>query len=189
MSILSILLTALALAMDAFAVSLSIGMNSKNEKAKIGLKAGLYFGIFQGVMPLIGWALGRSFTNYIVKFDHWIAFILLSVIGGKMIYEAIKEEKEVVNDLGVKMMLLLSIATSIDALAVGVSFAFLNVNIWLAVSLIGIVTLVMCFIGVIMGTKLGDIFGRKAEIVGGCILILIGLKILLEHTGIIDLVL
>ncbi|GAA0126447.1 MULTISPECIES: manganese efflux pump MntP family protein [Clostridium] len=186
MSIISIFLTALALAMDAFAVSLSIGMKSKNERIKNGLKAGLYFGIFQGAMPLIGWLLGIKFTNYIVKFDHWIAFILLAIIGGKMIYEAIKgEESDITSDLSVKVMTILAIATSIDALAVGVSFAFLNVSIVLAASSIAIITFIACFIGVFIGQKLGDVLGGKAEFLGGIILILIGTKILLEHLGIL----
>lgn len=186
MSIFSIFLTAIALAMDAFAVSLSIGMKSKKDRVLNALKAGVYFGVFQGAMPLIGWLLGVKFTDYIVKFDHWIAFILLGVIGCKMIYEAVRgEEDSVGEDLGIKMMTVLAIATSIDALAVGISFAFLSVNIVLAAGFIAIITFIACFIGVFMGNKLGDILGSKAEVLGGIILILIGLKILLEHTGVL----
>ena len=137
-------------------------------------------------MPLIGWILGNGFSSYIEKFDHWIAFILLAIIGGKMIHEAIHpdEDSDDEVDTGMKRMFILAIATSIDALAVGVSFAFLNVNIISAVLIIGIITLVTSAIGVIIGKIFGDLFSGKAEIIGGVILILIGLKILLEHLGI-----
>ena len=137
-------------------------------------------------MPLIGWILGNGFSSYIEKFDHWIAFILLSIIGGKMIYEAIHPDEDGDDevDTGMKRMFILAIATSIDALAVGVSFAFLNVNIITAVLIIGIITLVTSAIGVIIGKIFGDLFSGKAEMVGGVILILIGVKILLEHLGI-----
>ncbi|ARC84291.1 hypothetical protein U732_831 [Clostridium argentinense CDC 2741] len=184
MSIISIFLTSLALAMDAFAVSLTIGMKERGHKIKTAIRVGAYFGIFQGLMPLIGWLLGVNFSDYIIKFDHWIAFTLLSIIGGRMIYEAIKGNGEdgLKYDLTVKVMLLLAIATSIDALAIGVSFAFLSVNIVLAVALISIITFATCFLGVITGKSLGNVLESKAEILGGIILIFIGIKILIEHT-------
>ena len=178
MSIISILMIGLGLAMDALAVSITIGINSnKKSKIKMAFKAALFFGAFQAIMPFIGWAVGRNFTKYIEMMDHWIAFILLAIIGGKMIYEALKgEESEEEKTYSNKTLLILAIATSIDALAVGISFAFLNVNIF-----IGIVTAVLSFIAVYIGEKLGEMFKSKAEIFGGVVLILIGLKILIEH--------
>lgn len=191
MDLLSLIFIAVGLAMDAFAVSIALGLKiSPKEKVKIALKAGLFFGVAQGVMPLIGWILGTRFSTYIESLDHWIAFILLSIIGGKMIYESVwgdEEEEEV--DTGSKKMFILAIATSIDALAVGVSFAFLNVNILLAVSIIGVITLITSIIGVIIGKIFGDLFKGKAELIGGIILVFIGLKILIEHTGILDKIL
>lgn len=183
MSFLSILMIAVGLAMDAFAVSVTIGINTtKENKLKLALKAALLFGGFQGLMPLIGWAVGRNFTQYIEMIDHWIAFILLFIIGGKMIYESIKgEEDDEIKTYSNKTLLLLAIATSIDALAVGISFAFLNVNILYSIVIIGIVTFVLSFIAVNIGKRLGDIFKNKAEIFGGAVLILIGFKILVEH--------
>ena len=135
-------------------------------------------------MPLIGWAIGSGFAEYIEKIDHWVAFILLVVIGGKMIFEAIKEEEKSEKEeksYSNKRFLILAIATSIDALAVGISFAFLNVNILSATSIIAIITFIICMIGVYLGKVLGKIFGSKAEIVGGAILIIIGIKILIDH--------
>lgn len=187
MGLLSLIFLAVGLAMDAFAVSIALGLKIPvKDKWKIALKAGLFFGIAQGGMPLIGWLLGNGFSSYIEKFDHWIAFILLAVIGGKMIYEAISPEADGNDevDTGMKRMFILAIATSIDALAVGISFAFLNVNIISAVLIIGVITLVTSAIGVIIGKIFGDLFAGKAEVIGGVILILIGLKILLEHLGI-----
>lgn len=187
MSFISILFTAVALAMDAFAVALTLGMKENQNKIKTGLKVGAYFGIFQGLMPLIGWFLGVKFADYVIKFNHWIAFILLFVIGGRMIYEALDDkEEEVKKDLTIKVMLLLAIATSIDALAVGVSFAFLKVNILLAVFLIGIITFSISFVGVLIGNKLADLLQKKAEVLGGLILIFIGIKILFENINFID---
>lgn len=185
MNLISIFLIGLGLAMDAFAVSLTVGMNtSKKEKWKMALKASAFFGGFQGLMPLIGWAIGISFAEYIEKIDHWVAFILLAVIGGKMIFEAIKEEEKNEKEeksYSNKRFVILAIATSIDALAVGISFAFLNVNILSATSIIAIITFITCMIGVYLGKVLGKIFGSKAEIVGGAILIIIGIKILIDH--------
>jgi len=185
MSVISIFLIALGLAMDAFAVSLTVGMStSRKERWTMALKASVFFGGFQGLMPLIGWAIGISFANYIEKIDHWVAFILLVLIGGKMIFEAIKEDdKSGKEEKGYsnKRFLILAIATSIDALAVGISFAFLNVNIISSVIIIAIVTFILSMIGVYLGKALGKIFGAKAEIIGGAILIIIGIKILIDH--------
>lgn len=183
MSIISILMIGLGLAMDALAVSITIGINSnKKSKIKMAFKAALFFGSFQAIMPFIGWAVGRNFTKYIEMMDHWIAFILLAIIGGKMICEALKgEESEEEKTYSNKTLLILAIATSIDALAVGISFAFLNVNILLAILIIGVVTFVLSFIAVYVGEKLGEMFKSRAEIFGGVVLILIGLKILIEH--------
>lgn len=194
MDFLSILMIGVGLSMDAFAVALAKGMNIKEGIWKKAIKIGIFFGVFQAVMPLIGWWAGTYFEAYIKSFDHWIAFILLSIIGGKMIYESIKERRsdnssddeaaitlEDDEDLSNKNLTILAIATSIDALAVGVSFAFLNVNIVSAVIIIGITTLVLCVIAVILGKQLGKVFQNYAEIIGGIILIGIGLKILIEH--------
>lgn len=184
MGIISILLIAIGLAMDATAVSLTIGINSnKNNKLIMALKSGLTFGLFQGLMPLIGWLLGIKFTSYIEKVDHWIAFALLVFIGGKMFVEGIRnnQDEEESKDYSAKRFVLLAIATSIDALAIGVSFAFLNVNILSAVSIIGITTFIFSIIAVYLGQILGSIFKSKAEILGGVILIFMGSKILVEH--------
>lgn len=182
----SILLISIGLAMDAFAVSLTVGIKSNEAlRRKIALKAGLFFGIFQGIMPFIGWALGISFTSYIEKIDHWIAFILLGFIGGKMVYESFKVEEESNIDYNSnKSFLLLAIATSIDALAAGVSFAFLKINIIFVIITIAITTFVLSVAGVYIGRKVGKVLKSKAELVGGILLILMGVKILLEHLGI-----
>ncbi|GAA0069020.1 manganese efflux pump MntP family protein [Clostridium sardiniense] len=203
MSFLSIFMTAIGLSMDAFAVALAKGMSLKKNLLKNALKIAVFFGGFQAIMPFIGWFAGRYFRDYIESFDHWIAFILLGAIGGKMIYESFKGEKEncsldeddIANEVSVeeelieekglsnKNLTLLAIATSIDALAVGVSFAFLNVSILPAISIIGITTFVLCMIAVLIGRKLGCILQKYAEVAGGIILILMGLKILIEHIG------
>ena len=155
------------------------------------LTAGLWFGGFQALMPLAGWALGRGFEQYITSIDHWIAFILLSFIGGKMMIEAIREwnEEETVDvmdaPLDHKNMLVLAVATSIDALAVGITFAFLDTPIIEAITIIGITTMVISIIGVVVGNFFGSRYKSKAEFIGGLILVLLGLKILLEHLGIL----
>lgn len=192
MSFISILLTAFALSMDAFAVSVTKGITLKNINMKISLKIALFFGLFQGIMPFLGWAAGIRFESYITSIDHWIAFFLLSFIGLKMIFDAREDDKQVsydtrcINDLNNKELIVLSIATSIDALAIGVSFAFLNIDIAPICLSIGIITFLMCFIGVLIGKKIGNVFKSYAQIAGGIILILIGLNILNEHTGIIS---
>ena len=187
MSGLEILLVGIGLAMDAFAVSICKGLSMKTMSWKKAIIVGLYFGIFQALMPVIGYFLGSTFETIVTKVDHWIAFGLLSFIGINMLKEAFgKRGEENQNDrVDFKTMSILAIATSIDALAVGITFAFLKVNMMLATLMIGIVTFVICVIGVKIGNKFGDQYERKAEVVGGLILIFMGIKILLEHLGII----
>lgn len=189
MGLIEIILIAVSLAMDAFAVSICKGLSMKKMDWKKAIIIGLYFGIFQAGMPVIGYLLGVGFEESIKFIDHWIAFGLLAFIGGNMIKEALSknEEDEVDDKVDFKTMVVLAIATSIDALAVGVTFAFLNVNIVLAVSLIGILTFIISCIGVKLGNVFGDKYEKKAELAGGVVLILIGLKILLEHLGILVL--
>ncbi len=180
-------LTAAALSMDAFAVSVCKGLSARTLKARDAAKTGLFFGGFQALMPLLGWLLGRQFERYIVEIDHWIAFVLLGFIGGKMIWEALRGgDGDDSGSFAFKELLLLAIATSIDALAVGVTFAFLSVDIWSSVAVIGVTTFAFSFGGVYLGNKVGGRFHEKAELAGGVILILIGLKILLEHLGVIN---
>ena len=179
-------LIGIGLSMDAFAVSICKGLGMKKvNKVHCGVIA-LFFGGFQALMPVIGWVLGRQFESYITSVDHWIAFLLLAVIGGKMILEARKEEEDVTvcpedARLDLKELLLLAIATSIDALAVGVTFAFLNVEILPAVTIIGVTTFVLSAAGVFIGNVFGSRYQKGAELAGGIILVLIGVKILLEH--------
>lgn len=175
------------LAMDATAVSICKGLKMKKVDYKYMVLIAGAFGIFQAVMPLIGYYLGVSFTVYIESIDHWIAFILLGVIGGKMIYEAFQDEEEDCGEItyDFKEIILLAVATSIDALAVGVTFAFLKVNVYLAIAIIGVVTFICSVIGVFVGNRFGMRYKSKAEIAGGIILVIIGLKILLEHLNII----
>ena len=187
MGIFSILLTGFALSMDAFAVSVTKGMTLKKINLSIATKIAFLFGLFQAVMPLIGWLFGMNFELYIRSIDHWIAVFLLSFLGIKMIVEAIKDDD---NDnstyLDNKELIILSIATSIDALAVGVTFAFLNIDIIPICVSIGVITFLVCFIGVLIGKKIGSVFKNYAQIIGCIILILIGLNILNEHTQIIS---
>lgn len=178
-----------ALSMDAFAVSVCKGLASKKLTFKYAFIIGLYFGVFQAAMPLIGYGLASRFQSYIEKFDHWIAFGLLVIIGVNMIREALKKDEEESDDsLKVGTMLLLAVATSIDALAVGVSMAFtgLNINIFAAVGIIGVTTLILSMVGVKIGNVFGEKYKAKAEITGGVILILLGLKILLEDLGVLS---
>lgn len=185
MSIFELFLLAVGLSMDAFAVSVCKGLSVKHVKPKHLLIAGLYFGGFQALMPVIGYFAGSYFTDIISDYDHWIVFILLAFIGGSMIKEAFGKEEDLNDSFGFKTMLLLAIATSIDALAVGVSFAFLQVNIIYAASFIGVITFILSAIGIKIGNMFGMRYKAKAEIAGGIILILIGLKVLLEHLGIL----
>lgn len=183
MDTITTLFIAFGLAMDAFAVSITSGIAIKHLKIHHALRISGSFGLFQAFMPLIGWLAGLSLMNYISGVDHWIAFGLLAFIGSKMIYESIsleKTEKET-NPLNIYVLLMLSIATSIDALAVGVSFAFLQIAIVTSVIIIGTITFALSFLGVFAGGKFGHIFENKIEIAGGLVLIAIGTKILLEH--------
>ena len=182
MSTLSLFIIAVGLSMDAFAVSICKGLAMKKISLKKAGIVGLWFGGFQALMPAIGYLLGSQFESYITAIDHWIAFALLSLIGLSMIKEALGKEEECSNDsLDVKTMFILAVATSIDALAVGVTFAFLQVHIIPAVSFIGITTLVLSMIGVKVGNVFGVKYKSKAELAGGIILICMGVKILLEH--------
>lgn len=177
-----IIFIAIGLAMDAFAVSVCKGLSMKKIKWKNTLIIALYFGLFQAVMPILGYLLGSSLSEFVQKIDHWIAFILLAIIGVNMIKESTDDELEKRNDrIDFKTMIVLAIATSIDALAVGITFAFFNVNLLFAVIIIGIITFILSIFGVLIGNKFGDKLQNKAELAGGIILIVIGLKILLEH--------
>ena len=183
-------LIGVGLSMDAFAVSVCKGLGMQRVNKKQMLVIGLYFGGFQALMPLIGWALGIRFQEYITSMAHWVAFVLLIIIGGKMIVEAIRDKDEVEireKDLPLnhKELLLLAVATSIDALAVGITFAFLGTPIIEAISIIGCTTLGLSMLGVVIGNFFGTLYKKKAEIAGGVILILIGLKILLEGLGVL----
>jgi putative Mn2+ efflux pump MntP len=188
MSFVEILLIGIGLSMDAFSVSVCKGLTTKKFSWKMALTCGLWFGFFQALMPLIGYFLGEQFEEYITAVDHWIAFGLLFLIGANMIREAVwgNEDHEHNGVLDFKTMLLLAIATSIDALAVGISFACIQVKIWSSILIIGITTFLFSIIGVKIGNVFGSKFEKGAGIVGGIILILIGLKILLEHLGIIS---
>lgn len=182
MSFLELLLTAVALSMDAFAVSVGKGLSSPNASWREGLICGAYFGGFQALMPLAGYLLVSTFSGYIQRFDHWIAFILLALIGANMIREAFsKEEASMSGSFSVKTMLLLAVATSIDALATGVTFQLTGTNIWMAISLVGCTTFLFSFLGVKVGSTFGAKYQSKAELIGGVILVLMGVKILLEH--------
>lgn len=182
-----IFLIGIGLSMDAFAVALCKGLNMKKVNYVHTVIIALFFGGFQAIMPYLGWVLGKQFEDYIVSVDHWIAFGLLLYIGGKMIYEAFhgEEEEETDDKLDLKELTIMAIATSIDALAVGITLAFLQVNIISSITIIGITTFCLSIVGVLIGNRFGMRFKNKAEIAGGVILILIGTKILLEHLGII----
>ena len=182
MGILELFLLAVGLSMDAFAVSVCKGLAMPKITVKKASVVGVWFGGFQALMPLIGWALGIRFQSMITNIDHWIAFVLLAVIGANMIKESFSKEEECPDaSFGFKTMLTLAVATSIDALAVGVTFAFLNVSIVPAVLLIGATTFVCSAVGVKIGNVFGNRFQSKAEFLGGLVLIAIGLKILIEH--------
>ena len=187
MGAIEILLISIGLAMDAFAVSVCKGLAMKKMSWKKAIIIGLYFGIFQAVMPVIGYFLGTTFERFITNVDHWVAFILLVGIGINMVKEAFDKESENRNDnVDMKTMLVLSIATSIDALAIGITFACLKIHIVMPVITIGLITFIISIIGVKIGNRFGDKYEKKAEIMGGVILILLGIKILLEHLGIIN---
>ena len=184
MGLIELFLISVGLSMDAFAVSVCKGLAMPKCTFKKAAIVGLWFGGFQALMPAIGYILGAQFQEAIASIDHWIAFVLLALIGGNMIHEALdNDEEEADASLDVKTMFLLAVATSIDALAIGITFAFLKVSIIPAVCFIGIVTFIISFAGVKIGNVFGARYKNKAEIVGGVILILLGLKILLEHLG------
>lgn len=186
LKLIDIILLGVSLAMDATAVSICKGLSMKKLDKEKTITIALYFGTFQAIMPIIGYLLGISFKEVVESIDHWIAFFLLAVIGINMIRESLSKESESLNDLiDFKTMTPLAIATSIDALAVGITFAFLRVNIIEAVTIIGIITIFLSMIGVFIGNEFGNKYGKIAETVGGIVLISIGLKILLEHLNII----
>ena len=199
MSLFELFLIALGLSMDAFAVAICKGLGMKKLDMHQALVIGLFFGGFQALMPTIGWFLGAQFASLVTPIDHWIAFILLAFIGGKMLLDAIKGdgESETAKDgegakgsapkLDLRELTMLAIATSIDALAVGITFAFLDVDIVLAASFIGVVTFVLSVIGVAVGNQFGSRWEKPSTIVGGVVLILIGVRILLEHIGVVAL--
>ena len=189
--VIELFLLGVGLSMDAFAVSVCKGLGMRKLNKKQALIIGLYFGGFQALMPFVGWLLGSQFQKYITSIDHWIAFILLGFIGGKMMIEAVREwnVEEVVDVMDApidhKNMLVLAVATSIDALTVGITFAFLGTPIVEAITIIGITTMVISIAGVVVGNFFGSRYKSKAEFIGGLILVLLGLKILLEHLGIL----
>lgn len=185
MSILDLFILAVGLSMDAFAVSVCKGLSLGKIKPKHMCIAGAWFGGFQALMPLIGYFLGSFFAEMIEKYDHWVAFVLLAIIGGNMIKESFGKDEKVDSSMDVKSMLLLAIATSIDALAVGVTFAFLQVQIVPAVSFIGVITFIFSAVGVKIGSLFGAKYKSKAELFGGIVLVLIGIKILLEGIGVL----
>jgi len=181
-----LLLLAVALAMDSVAVSIAIGSKYKELLFSKILLVAAVFGFFQGAMPLAGYFIGITFAEYVQAFDHWIAFVLLVGLGAKMLYEAYKNEfDEEVTDLSTKTLVTLAVATSIDAMAIGVTFAFLQTDIFFASGIIALVTFILCLAAVYIGKKLGSLLESKAEMLGGIILIGLGFKILLEHTGLI----
>ena len=181
------ILLGIGLAMDAFAVSICKGLSMKKIDYKKCTIVGIYFGLFQALMPLLGFYLGSTFKDLITSFDHWIAFGLLVLIGANMIRESFGKDESSNDRVDFKTMLPLAIATSIDALAIGVTFSFLEVNIFRSIIIIGITTFVFSFVGVIIGNLFGSKYKKRAEIFGGIILILLGIKILLEHLGVFTL--
>lgn len=178
-----IFLIAVSLALDAFAVSVSSGISIPGFGVKQAARMGLWFGAFQFMMPVAGWLLGSSVSQYIETVDHWVAFALLAVIGGRMAWGSLRggEEDEAPADLSARRLCLLAIATSIDALAVGVSMAFMNVPVLASAVVIGVVAFVLSVVGGLAGRRLGSLFQKRAELVGGLVLIAIGVKILIEH--------
>lgn len=187
MGLIELFLIAVGLSMDAFAVALCKGLQMRRLDVRAGAVLALFFGAFQALMPLIGWALGTQFASSIQQVDHWIAAGLLFFIGGRMVYEALRGDEaapEAPGATSLKELLILSVATSIDALAVGVTFAFLRVAILPAAALIGVTTFCLSFLGVAVGNRFGVRYKNKAELAGGAVLIFIGVKILLEHLGV-----
>ena len=183
MNFLELVIIAIGVSMDAFAVSICKGLSTRKIRPSNAATAGLWFGGFQALMPVIGYYLGVSFADFVSGVDHWIAFVLLAIIGGKMLKESFENEScEISADFSFKSMFPLAIATSIDALAIGVSFAFLGVSIWVPVLLIGVTTGLFSAAGVYIGNRFGCRYKSKSEFIGGLVLCLMGVKILLEHT-------
>ena len=190
MGIAELLLIAVGLSMDAFAVSICRGLGMRRLNLRTAAVLALFFGCFQALMPLVGWALGSQLMWLIAPVDHWVAFVLLAFIGGKMLWEAFHEDDEGcgcedTSAIDLREFLVLAVATSIDALAAGISFAALNVDLVASVSLIGVITFALSFVGVAVGHFFGARYERPASVVGGVVLILIGLKVLLEHLGVL----
>ena len=188
MGLAELLLLSAGLAMDAFSVAVCKGLSMKKTNYAGSAVIALFFGFFQGVMPLIGFLLGSRFAKYISAFDHWVAFVLLGVIGGKMIFEALTEKEsgeDSAFSINIKELAILAVATSIDALAVGIVFAARKVSILSSVLVIGAVTFILSFIGAAAGSKLGSRYEKRAEIAGGVILILLGAKILFQDLGLL----
>ena len=183
MSIIEIALIGVGLAMDAFAVSICKGLAMRRMNYKKAIIIAAFFGVFQALMPALGYVLGTTFANKIAAIDHWIAFILLALIGANMIKEALSSDDDECQDDSLRLgdLIMLSIATSIDALAVGITFAFFNVSLLLSVSMIGIITFIICVIWVKVGNVFGEKYKSKAELAGGLILIVMGAKILIDH--------
>jgi putative Mn2+ efflux pump MntP len=186
MDAVTIVLIAIGLAMDAFAVSISKGLAMKTPTLKAILVIGLWFGGFQAIMPIIGYCLGSSFYQYVSSYGYWIAFALLMIIGLNMIREALSgDEEDVDASIGPKTMLILAVATSIDAFAVGVSLSMENAEILVSAAIIGVITMAISMAGVLLGNVIGDILNRKAGVIGGVILIIIGIKIIVENSGVL----
>ncbi|PYY37460.1 manganese efflux pump MntP family protein [Curtobacterium sp. MCPF17_046] len=188
MSFWALFLIALGVSADAFAVALGKGLHMKRFSVRQAVVIALVFGASQALMPLLGWLLGTAFASAIADVDHWVAFGLLALVGGKMLWEAFHGHEDTDEDtdrLRVRELLVLAVATSIDALAVGITLAFLPVSIGWAVLLIGVTTAVLSYVGVVVGRRVGARFGKPAEIAGGVVLILIGVLIVLEHTGVL----
>jgi putative Mn2+ efflux pump MntP len=182
MGIVSLVFLAIALSMDSFATSIVLGLNCCNIKAKQTLRVSLFLSVTQALFPLLGWLVGDTFSAHISNYDHWIAFILLAIIGGQMVFEGFQhKQEEEAKCLSTRNLLLLAIATSIDAFIVGAGFAFLDVNIWIATIIIFLVTMMFTIIGFTFSSKVGGKCGKFAEVVGGIILITIGVKVLIEH--------
>lgn len=190
MLLIDLFLIGVGLSMDAFAVAICKGLGMHRVNWRHSIAIALFFGGFQALMPLIGYFLGSQFASFVEPVDHWIAFALLAFIGGKMLWDAFHEDDDEqvggeAEKLDLKELLMLAVATSIDALAVGISFAFLEVNIWEAITVIGLTTFVLSLAGVCVGNRFGARYERPSTIVGGVVLILIGLKILVEHLGLL----
>lgn len=182
MDFVTVILIAVGLSMDAFAVSIAKGISAERDRMRSALLLASLFGGFQALMPVIGWLAGVGLSDMINNVDHWVAFALLGLIGAKMIYDSRKDDDGSEGDVTISVALVLAVATSIDALMVGLGFAFLEISIWIPIMMIGMITFAMSYTGFIFGSRMGMIFGRRIKVIGGLILILIGLRILIEHT-------